>query len=276
MSRETLEFHHDKHHLAYVNNGNNALKGTEWEGKPLEEIVKGSFGKNPAVFNNAGQHYNHIHFWKWMKPNGGGKIPGEAREGAHRRLWLGRQGQGRSRPGWRHPVRLRLGLAHLEGRQGAGDQDRRTAKTRSSMAASRSSASTSGSTPTTSTIATGGPTISRRWSIISSIGNMSPSCSARSKRKRCAPGSFPEGGGNAASIRQIERPVGANIDACGVQGLPVCEGAVQIDLAVLAARNARRRLLPAFSGPAIFFHVGKPLSVACNSTSSGRAGVRRP
>ena len=77
MSAETLEFHHDKHHLAYVNNGNNALKGTEWEGKPLEEIVKGSFGKNPAVFNNSGQHYNHIHFWKWMKPNASSKIPGE-------------------------------------------------------------------------------------------------------------------------------------------------------------------------------------------------------
>ena len=46
MSRETLEYHHDKHHLAYVNNGNNLLKGTEWEGKPLEEVVKGSFGKN--------------------------------------------------------------------------------------------------------------------------------------------------------------------------------------------------------------------------------------
>jgi Fe-Mn family superoxide dismutase len=77
MSRETLEYHHDKHHLAYVNNGNNALKGTEWEGKSLEEIVKGSFGKNPAVFNNAGQHYNHLHFWNWMKPNGGGdKLPG--------------------------------------------------------------------------------------------------------------------------------------------------------------------------------------------------------
>ena len=76
MSKETLEFHHDKHHQAYVTNGNNALKGTEWEGKPLEEIVKGSHGKNPAVFNNAGQHYNHIHFWKWMKPGGGGdKIP---------------------------------------------------------------------------------------------------------------------------------------------------------------------------------------------------------
>jgi hypothetical protein len=58
MSKETLEFHHDKHHLAYVNNGNNLLKGTEWENKSLEEIVKGSFGKNPPLFNNAGQHYN--------------------------------------------------------------------------------------------------------------------------------------------------------------------------------------------------------------------------
>ena len=76
MSKETLEFHHDKHHLAYVNNGNNAIKGTEWENKSLEEIVKGSHGKHPAVFNNAGQHYNHIHFWQWMKPNGGGSIPG--------------------------------------------------------------------------------------------------------------------------------------------------------------------------------------------------------
>ncbi len=78
MSKETLEFHHDKHHQAYVTNGNNAIKGTEFEGKSLEEIVKGSYNKNPAVFNNAGQHYNHIHFWQWMKPNGGGdKLPGK-------------------------------------------------------------------------------------------------------------------------------------------------------------------------------------------------------
>ncbi|MGH6704053.1 MAG: superoxide dismutase, partial [Bradyrhizobium sp.] len=77
MSKETLEYHHDKHHQAYVTNGNNAIKGTEFEGKSLEEIVKSSFGKNAAVFNNAGQHYNHMHFWKWMKPGGGGdKIPG--------------------------------------------------------------------------------------------------------------------------------------------------------------------------------------------------------
>jgi Fe-Mn family superoxide dismutase len=77
MSRETLEYHHDKHHKAYVDNGNKLLAGTEWENKSLEEIVKGSFGKNAGLFNNAGQHYNHIHFWQWMKPNGGGdKIPG--------------------------------------------------------------------------------------------------------------------------------------------------------------------------------------------------------
>jgi Fe-Mn family superoxide dismutase len=76
MSKETPEFHHDKHHAAYVNTGNNLLKGSELEGKSVEEVVKGSFGKNQPLFNNAGQHYNHIHFWQWMKPNGGGAIPG--------------------------------------------------------------------------------------------------------------------------------------------------------------------------------------------------------
>ncbi len=78
MSKETLEYHHDKHHQAYVTNGNNLLKGSEFEGKSLEDIVKGSFGKNAALFNNAGQHFNHVHFWQWMKPKGGGdKLPGK-------------------------------------------------------------------------------------------------------------------------------------------------------------------------------------------------------
>ena len=48
MSRETLEFHHDKHHQAYVTAGNNLAKGTEWENKPVEEVLKGTFGKNQA------------------------------------------------------------------------------------------------------------------------------------------------------------------------------------------------------------------------------------
>ncbi|MFT0893186.1 superoxide dismutase [Pseudochelatococcus sp. G4_1912] len=77
LSRETMEYHHDKHHKAYVDNGNKLLEGTDLAGKSLEEIVKASYGTNPALFNNAGQHYNHLHFWNWMKPNGGGPIPGE-------------------------------------------------------------------------------------------------------------------------------------------------------------------------------------------------------
>ena len=73
MSAETLEFHHDKHHQAYVTNGNNLLKDSGLDGKSLEEVVKQSFGKNAGLFNNAAQHYNHNHFWKWMKKDGGGK-----------------------------------------------------------------------------------------------------------------------------------------------------------------------------------------------------------
>jgi len=77
MSRETLEFHHDKHHKAYVDNGNKLAAEAGMENLPLEEVVKQSFGRNPGLFNNAGQHYNHIHFWKWMKPGGGGnRLPG--------------------------------------------------------------------------------------------------------------------------------------------------------------------------------------------------------
>ncbi len=76
MSAETLEYHHDKHHNTYVTTGNKLLEGSEFEGKSLEEIVKGSYGVNQALFNNAGQHFNHLHFWNWMKPDGGGAIPG--------------------------------------------------------------------------------------------------------------------------------------------------------------------------------------------------------
>jgi len=73
MSRETLEFHHGKHHLAYVTAGNTLLGDSDLKDKSLEEIIKGSFGKNQPLFNNAGQHYNHQLFWQWMKKDGGGK-----------------------------------------------------------------------------------------------------------------------------------------------------------------------------------------------------------
>jgi Fe-Mn family superoxide dismutase len=73
MSKETLEFHHDKHHQAYVTNANNLIKGTGLEAKSLEDVVRQSYSKNAGLFNNVGQHYNHTHFWKWMKKGGGGK-----------------------------------------------------------------------------------------------------------------------------------------------------------------------------------------------------------
>jgi Fe-Mn family superoxide dismutase len=73
MSRETLEYHHDKHHQAYVTNGNKLAEEAGLANLSLEDVVVQSFGKNPGLFNNAGQHYNHIHFWKWMKKGGGGK-----------------------------------------------------------------------------------------------------------------------------------------------------------------------------------------------------------
>lgn len=78
MSAETLQYHHDKHHKAYVDKGNELIAGTGLEGKSLDEIVVESFkDKTKAgLFNQAGQHWNHNHFWHWMKPNGGGnKLP---------------------------------------------------------------------------------------------------------------------------------------------------------------------------------------------------------
>ena len=79
MSAETLQFHHDKHHLAYVDNGNKLIAGSGFEGKSIEEVCKGAYaGKNQPLVNNVGQHYNHIHFWSWMKKGGGGKkLPGK-------------------------------------------------------------------------------------------------------------------------------------------------------------------------------------------------------
>lgn len=79
MSKETLEFHHDKHHKAYIDKGNELIAGTGLEGKSLEEAMVAAFqDKSKAgLFNQLGQHYNHLHFWNWMKPQGGGnKLPG--------------------------------------------------------------------------------------------------------------------------------------------------------------------------------------------------------
>jgi len=69
MSRETLDFHHGKHHQTYVTNLNNLVKGTEFEALGLEDIVKRSSG---GIFNNAAQIWNHTFFWNCLRPGGGG------------------------------------------------------------------------------------------------------------------------------------------------------------------------------------------------------------
>ncbi len=78
MSKETLEFHHDIHHKGYVDNLNKLVAGTEWEGKSLEDIVKGTYQAGAVaqsgVFNNASQHWNHSIFWTSMSP-GAGAMP---------------------------------------------------------------------------------------------------------------------------------------------------------------------------------------------------------
>ena len=73
MSKETIEYHYGKHHQSYVTNLNKLIKDTEWEDKPLKEIILKAKG---GIFNNAAQVYNHNYFWKCMTPNGGGE-PGE-------------------------------------------------------------------------------------------------------------------------------------------------------------------------------------------------------
>ena len=78
MCQETLELHHDKHHQAYVTALNNFVEAKpELQGKSLDEIilaVKGDAAQAP-VFNNAGQHWNHILFWQNLSSNGGAIPP---------------------------------------------------------------------------------------------------------------------------------------------------------------------------------------------------------
>ena len=78
MSAETLELHHDKHHMAYVTNGNKFIEEQKLTETTIEDIVMNSFNnKNMPVFNNVSQHINHIHFWEIMSNNPEGKIPGD-------------------------------------------------------------------------------------------------------------------------------------------------------------------------------------------------------
>ena len=74
ISKETLEYHYGKHHKAYVNNLNNLVAGTEFEGADLVDIMKKAKG---GIFNNAAQIWNHTFYWHSLSPNGGSAPSGE-------------------------------------------------------------------------------------------------------------------------------------------------------------------------------------------------------
>ncbi len=78
LSAQTLEFHHDKHHNAYVTNANKLIEGTEFAGMDEESIIKKTAGdaSKVGIFNNVAQAWNHTFYWNCMKPNGGGAPTG--------------------------------------------------------------------------------------------------------------------------------------------------------------------------------------------------------
>jgi Fe-Mn family superoxide dismutase len=79
IDAQTMEIHHSKHHQAYITNLNNAIAGTDLEGKTIEDILKVCKDK-PAVRNNGGGFWNHNLFWEVMSPNGGGEPTGNLAE----------------------------------------------------------------------------------------------------------------------------------------------------------------------------------------------------
>ncbi|HYM56792.1 MAG TPA: superoxide dismutase [Solirubrobacteraceae bacterium] len=84
IDEATMKVHHDKHHQAYVDKANAALEGTEYDGKPIEDVLRdlGALpsDKQTAVRNNGGGHYNHTLFWESMSPDGGGGPDGALAE----------------------------------------------------------------------------------------------------------------------------------------------------------------------------------------------------
>ena len=80
IDEQTMRLHHDKHHQAYVDKANDALQGTEFDGKPVEEVLANLWllpADRETVFrNNGGGHANHSLFWESMSPNGGGAPTG--------------------------------------------------------------------------------------------------------------------------------------------------------------------------------------------------------
>jgi superoxide dismutase, Fe-Mn family len=78
ISAEGFDYHHGKHHAAYVTNLNKLIENTDFQTLSLEDTIKKSFNdKNVPVFNNSAQIWNHTFFWNCINPSGGGKPSGK-------------------------------------------------------------------------------------------------------------------------------------------------------------------------------------------------------
>jgi len=82
ISARTLDFHHGKHHNAYVTNANKLIAGSEFESQDLETIIRKTAGDSSkiGIFNNTAQVWNHSFYWQCMKPDGGGSPKGPIAE----------------------------------------------------------------------------------------------------------------------------------------------------------------------------------------------------
>jgi Fe-Mn family superoxide dismutase len=80
IDEKTMTIHHGKHHQGYTNKLNNAIEGTDLDGKTIDNILTNLEMNNTAVRNNGGGFFNHSLFWEVMSPNGGGKPTGELAE----------------------------------------------------------------------------------------------------------------------------------------------------------------------------------------------------
>jgi superoxide dismutase, Fe-Mn family len=82
IDEQTMRIHHDKHHQAYIDKVNAALEGTEWDGRPIDQVLGALLeivpeDKQTVVRNNGGGHANHSLFWEIMSPDGGGEPSGD-------------------------------------------------------------------------------------------------------------------------------------------------------------------------------------------------------
>src|SRR5260370_22573430 len=130
ISAETLEYHHGKHHKAYVDKLNDLVKGTRFENAPLDEILMTA--EPGLLFNNAEQHWNHSFYWKSMGPKKGGEAKGPVADAIKKgfgsfdafKKQFSEIAAGHFGSGWAWLVRDKAGSAHTVTTHHAGGPSR--------------------------------------------------------------------------------------------------------------------------------------------------------